>query len=72
MTNVLLFIVVFLLLVIIGGLSTLIEKLKGLSDWIQDAKFEDETQLNDRQLQELENTEFSYGHNVKHTENDEG
>ena len=72
MTNVLLFIVVFLLLVIIGGISTLIEKIKEIPDWIKEAQFEEEeTQLKNRHFRELENTEFTYGHNVKHTVNDE-
>lgn len=71
MTNVLLFIVVFLLFVIIGGISSLIEKIKEIPDWIKEAQFEEETQLKNRHLLELENTEFTYGHNVKHTGNDE-
>jgi predicted PurR-regulated permease PerM len=71
MTNVLLFIVVFLLFVIIGGISTLIEKIKEIPDWIKEVQFEEEeTQLKNRHLRELENTEFTYGHNVEHTGND--
>lgn len=71
MTNVLPFIVVFVLFVIIGGISTLIKKTKEIPDWIKEAQFEEEeTQLKNRRLRELENTEFTYGHNVKHTGND--
>ena len=73
MTNVLLFVVIFLLLVIIGGISTLNDTLKPISDWIKQAQFkEEDTQLKDTHLRELENTEFEYGHNVKHSGSDEG
>lgn len=73
MTNVLLFVVIFLLLVIIGGISTLNDTLKTIPDWIKQAQFkEEDTQLKDRHLRELENTEYEYGHNVKHSGIDEG
>ena len=61
------FIICLVIVLVVTILARLCIKLSGISDWINDLDLSepDEKGLSNRKLQELENTEYNWGHNIR-------
>ena len=60
-------IICLVIVLVVSILARLCIKLSGVSDWINDLDMsEPEVKvLSNRELQELENTEYTWGHNIR-------